>query len=160
MIQVFTSQERFPLRASDRNHSAFAINMIGVLGLLRRLDPFGLGDSKGAWLMYREQTWIAVAQQSAAASQAVDALRAAPPLAPGLRLNVMVHEQVGGIFGPSSSLAQHQALEQPWRAAQAALAAEVPGSVLLVAPHAGHLIAADAPEFVAAQIAALTTLPR
>jgi pimeloyl-ACP methyl ester carboxylesterase len=121
-------------------------------GLLRRLDPLGVGSGKAAWLMYRERTWASVQALLATRHEAPTVLASWPPLHPSLRLVVIRHQRVGDLLGSEFSPQEHEALEPSWQAAQQRLADEVPGTTVQVAETSGHLVVEEAAEVVALEL--------
>lgn len=122
---------------------------LAKVGLLRKADPFHLGDSRAAWITYRPSTWESVKVLLASRHTAIDAFAQLPPQRADLPVRVFTHTRVGDLLGPAVSLEEHQALEPKWQALQAQLGKPI------ALPNVGHLIASERPELVAAEIEAL-----
>lgn len=122
------------------------------MGLLRRIDPLKLGDTRDAWLTYRASTWTTTQRLLATRHHAKDEFAKLPPLPEDLPLFVIRHERVGDLLGPSSTPEEHAALEPLWQESQKKLAALSAKGVVIVAEGCGHLIAAENPDFAAKKI--------
>lgn len=122
------------------------------MGVLRRIDPLKLGDTRAAWLTYRASTWTSTQQLLATRHHAKDEFAKLPPLPDDLPLFVIRHERVGDLLGPSSTPEEHAALEPLWQDAQKKLAAQSDKGIVIVAEGCGHLIAAENPDLAAKKI--------
>jgi pimeloyl-ACP methyl ester carboxylesterase len=123
------------------------------LGLVRALDRFHLSGESAA-LTYRPAPFYAACSLLRALPRSDRQLAEAPEWPKDLRLLVLRHSEAHGFLPPGNEDAERE-LEPKWQKLQAALAQRSTRGRLEVVEHAGHLVAADQPERVAALIASM-----